>query len=631
MLSEPGRVGATNTLRFRRPGERAWVRVEAAATAARVTCNGHPVGAHLGAWTPFEFELTPWLRADNLVEVRCETRRHVTNGLLPQVGIQWIGARRVAILSAPTPIKPPAPQRSAVRGTQLLVDGKPLRVRGILHWGNYYELGRPWPSEAQMRREITELQALGFNLIKFCLWVPPERDYELCDELGMLVWQEYPVWDTPLTDWAIKDEFAEFFRLDGPHPCVILRTLTCENDQVDPALGRELVDLAHQLIPGALVLDNSAWLCAERAGDFHDEHPYLNNMQWRYYGQRLRGKLSKPLLLGEALAADSLPEGPYQTALAVRRHQIETLARDLPDTGYVVNALRDLKNVPLGLYTADGQPKYTPADWAWHREESGPPRQLPEATGTGPIIGPRKGEWKCPENTWWSPVVKVLDLTLPVRLIEQEAAFELLSGRVLSHAEGTRVLVELWDVHHGALRKHPLVIEFATQGQRRVVSAFRHDTPAGHQLWQALLARSGPAPEIGLLRGDSLVLADWEMSRDERAWWPVKCATPLVNRGRNVFEGWARFRTRVETPGGECLLRCESVGDFYEFWLDGVWGGEADNRSGTWDGARDVPRTFPLTLAPGPHEFLFRVRDWRGGGGMVGPVFLATDLDQRVF
>src|SRR5262249_44069195 len=161
--------------------------------------------------------------------------------------------------------------------------------------------------------------SLGFNLIKFCLWVPPLRYYELCDELGMLGWQEYPVWNMPLREGSgfgtqgsgdrcegggsgtrdrgsepeqskiqnpeskiddddpIVREFREFFLQDRSYPCIILRTLTCENDHVSPEMSRRLVDLAHELIPGCLVLDNSGWLCNERNGDFHDEHPYVHN------------------------------------------------------------------------------------------------------------------------------------------------------------------------------------------------------------------------------------------------------------------------------------------------------------------------------------------------------------------
>jgi len=614
---------------FRRPGPRAWVRVGAAATEATVFVNGQEVGRHLGAWTPFEFEITRWLREENELEVVCRDCIHVTNGFLPWLGVRWTGARDVEVRTEPTVPRPAARQRSAVRGRQLLVDGRPFRVRGILHWGWYPELEQPWPGEEQMRREIRDVQALGFNLIKFCLWVPPPRYYELCDELGMLVWQEYPVWAAPLRDRALIREYEEFFLQDRPYGCVILRTLTCENDNLDPDLGRELVELCRRMIPGAVVLDNSAWLCAERCGDFHDEHPYLNNMQWRYYARRIRPKLHKPLLLGETMGVASPPEGPHETAVAVRRYQIETLARELPEAGYVVLGLRDTPDMHAGLYTRDGRLKYTPEQWRWHGDRVAPPRAVPPLRG--PVIGPRKGAWKCPENPWHSPVVKVLDPRLPRELIERECAFELLSGRVLERCAGTRVLVELWDVWREEVRRMPLVIEFATQGRRQVVSAFRHDTPAGRELWEILQALDGQVPEIGPLVGTSIVLEDWEMSRDGATWVPVKCDTPLVNEGRNVFEGWATFRTRVDYPGGERILRCEAVGDYWELLIDGRPFAAAGPRVGTWDAARDRPRDFAIDLSAGYHEFTFRVRDWRGAGALVGPVYLATNLDERVF
>ena len=648
---------SVHRVRFARPGVRAWVRVGAAATHATVRLNGRFVGTHLGAWTPFEFEVTDFLRDDNELEVRCADRLHTTNGFLPSLGVRWTGARDIEIRTEPTPVRPPAPQRSSTRGTQLLVDTRPFRVRGILHWGYYGNGGAagfrerpsgcdaqtggvavsdaqepdtfPFPTEAQMRREIADMKALGFNLIKFCLWIPPERYYQLCQDMGILVWQEYPVWDAPLNDRAIVTEFEEFFRHDAPYSCVILRTLTCENDHVAPEIARELVELCHAMIPGSLVLDNSGWLCAERYGDFHDEHVYLNNIQMPYYARRVRGRLTKPLLIGEGLHAYTPAEGPHDVGLASRRQQIRTLARDLPDAGYVLTVMRDPPPSPTGLYDAAGRLKYTAEQWAWHRDDPGAPRDIPEPAG--PIIGPRKGEWKCPEYTWWSPVVRVLDPSLPAKLIEDECVFDLLSGRVLENCEGTRILVEVLDVAAKPVRRLPLVIEFTSDGDRRVVSAFRHDTPAGRELWRILQARCGPAPEIGPLIGTSIVLEDWEMSFDGRRWQPVKCDTPLVNRGRNVFEGWATFRTRVDYPGGRRILRCEAVGDYYEVLVDGRSLGEAGPRHGTWDGTRDIPRNFDVDLPAGYHDFVFRVRDWRGGGGMVGPVYMATNLHERIF
>jgi len=628
----PPQLAAPTTVRrtFARPGPRAWLRVEAAATRATVLLNGERVGAHLGAWTPFSFELTPWLRDENELEILCEDVLHTTNGFLPVIGVRWTGAQGVEIATEDKPLYgPPAPSRARVEGTRLLVDGAPLRVRGILHWGYYPEAKHAWPGEDQIRREIADMQSLGFNLIKFCLWVPPRRYYALCEEMGMFVWQEYPVWDRKLDRAADLPEFADMLRNDAAYSCVILRTMTCENDHVDRSISRAWVEMARRIVPGAVVLDNSGWLCNEFVGDFHDEHVYLHPAQMRYYGRRMAGKLTKPLMLGESIIFETDPEGDGDAALAARRYEVEMLARDFPDAGYVLTGLRDLPTQTLGLYTHDGRLKYTPEQWAWQREAPGPPREIPELSG--PVIGPRKGEWKHLENVFYSAVVRVLDDTLPADLIRRELMFELLSGRVLDNCDGTRVLVELLDVHGKEPRRWPLVIEFMTEGQRRVVSAFRHDTPAGLALRKALDARRGPAPEIGPLAGTSIVLEEWQMRLPGGDWTPTRCDTPLANRGANVFEGWAAFRTRWQHPGGAWKLFCAAVGDYYELYVDGERIATAGPRDGTWDGTRDIPRVFDLDLPAGYHAIEFLVRDWRGAGGLVGPVYLATDLNERIF
>ncbi|MBP7936220.1 MAG: hypothetical protein KA354_16380 [Phycisphaerae bacterium] len=660
-------------MNFKRPGPRAWVRVGAAATEAVVRVNGLEVGRHLGAWTPFEFEITAPLREQNLLEIHCQDRDHLTNGFLPWLQVRWSGARDVEIRTEPTSQRPAARSRARADGTTLVVDGTPFNVRGILHWGYYPELRQPNPSEEQIRREIADVKSLGFNLIKFCLWIPPERYYQLCEELGMWMWQEYPVWAQPLEDRSVVREYEEYFRHDRPYSRIILRSLTCENDHVDPVLGRELVDLAHKMIPGCLIVDNSGWLCSERHGDFQDEHVYLNNMQMQFYGRRIKDKLTKPFVVGEGFQAQTACAGPHELGVEVRRQQIELLLRDLPNAGYVITAMREPPPCHNALYDRDGRLKCTPEQWAWQTGPPGTPRPMPppgkvvvehgvdrgggqENTASSSrlnrlqpdqvpvqrrgvdqdpvtppaIIGPRKGEWKCPDHTWHSTHVAVLDPALPARLIREEAHFDLLSGRVLSHCEGTRVLVEVQETWWGKPRRFPVVIEFMSQGQRMVVSAFRHDTPAGRELGRVLQDRDDDAPEIGPLVGTSIVLEDWEMSLDEREWHRVKCDTPLVNRGRNIFEGWATFRTCVDYPGGKRMLHCDSVGDYYEVFIDGQRIGEAGPRHGTWDGTRDIPRDFEVSMPAGRCEVVFRVRDWRGAGGMIGPVFFATDLAERI-
>ena len=65
----------------------------------------------------------------------------------------------------------------------------------------------------------------------------------------------------------------------------------------------------------------------------------------------------------DQLRADSLRYG-----LLMRKFQIEAYRREVPYGGYVISVIRDIPNASMGLLDYLGQPKWTEADWAWHRD-----------------------------------------------------------------------------------------------------------------------------------------------------------------------------------------------------------------------------------------------------------------------
>ena len=199
---------------------------------------------------------------------------------------------------------------------------------------------------------------------------------------------------------------------------MILRSLTCETGaSADLRVVRELYDLAKKQIPGCLVEDDSSWIEWNRVADFFDDHPYGNNHTWVATLKRLRGYAEKhgpkPLLLGEAIAADTWvdPEPllkkvgdkrPYwlpgfldgnkqwldrmrslygdgwldrliraesrRYAFLMRRFQIEAFRREVPDGGYVVSVLRDFPLAGMGLIDANDKPKWSAGDWHWQSD-----------------------------------------------------------------------------------------------------------------------------------------------------------------------------------------------------------------------------------------------------------------------
>lgn len=550
-----------------------------------------------------------------------------------------------------------APRYLRADGERLLLNDELLNIRGLLHWGLYPELEGPNPHTADLATELRAMQARGFNLIKCCLFVPPRDFLQTCDQLGMLVWLEYPLWDQPLEDASLLRHYRRMVRHDQSHPSVILRTLTCENDRVHPALAERICGHIRKVVPHTMVNDNSGWLGSNYDADFYDEHPYLHNAQWDSYLRRTRRALQqlpdRPLILGETMVADSLedPDSRHH-ALAIRRYQIERFREEFPYGGYVICGARDFAAAPLGLQTATGTWKYGREEWDWHgksvRTDSNgrvPPWREWEGTsisengcrgfevatsltdwrGGGQPYADwlvrggvlllsaqlQAGSWQTPEHLFWSPVPRwrswLQQEAALTTLAEQELFFALLSGRSLKPSADDFGLLWLENHHDRGSepQRIPLVLAGRVGRGILVVTALRMDTAHGirfHQLlMEACLKQRARFPEFPLPETvpSFFLNGPWELRGKTvlNGFQTVKTGTPLCNAGRNVFQGWAEFRGRFTVPAnwpGPSLLRAEAIGDGWELWIDGQRVTEHGNLSGTWDAGRDQPAEFLL-------------------------------------
>ncbi len=312
-------------------------------------------------------------------------------------------------------------RRVTAKGPQILLNGQPLIVRGVLSWGYYPPLLAPAPDRALFRKQLQYFRACGFNLIKFCLWLPPQALLDVVDEEGMLSWIEYPTWhariDQDHRDALIR-EYTELSHHDGDHPSAILRSITCETGpSADLDVLRDIYTLLKNRCPGTLVEDDSSWITWNRIHDFWDDHAYGNNRTWRTTLRSLQEYMHehgvKPFLLGEAVFADTwadtgrllsmctdadpwwLPRwlddqlafesdlerrftlpgfSPVKDlktvadkyAMDMRRWQLETFRDQMPDSGYVVSTIRDMRLCNMGLIDNADRPKWEVEAWGFH-------------------------------------------------------------------------------------------------------------------------------------------------------------------------------------------------------------------------------------------------------------------------
>lgn len=76
-----------------------------------------------------------------------------------------------------------------VRGKKLLLSGEPIRLRGYNRHEDHHNFGCAIPLEA-MVQDLNLIRDLGCNFVRTCHYPNDMRFLDLCDELGIYVWEE---------------------------------------------------------------------------------------------------------------------------------------------------------------------------------------------------------------------------------------------------------------------------------------------------------------------------------------------------------------------------------------------------------------------------------------------------------
>jgi len=401
--------------------------------ACDIYLNGELALHHEGIWDAFD---VPLPKGEVDVEVRVIKNggptypvRDCLSGFLPFVYHTFGGIfRPVEVTWENTPfIKWVQPSRYTTDGTRIFCNGEPLYVRGILTWGWYSELGHCHPALEFIQGEIDMIQELGFNTVKFCLWLPPHEYLEELERRGMHAWLELPLWDPAPELYEAKEAELERIILQyAHHPNVLAWTLGCELNNSAPEWRKKWVERLQVMTGYPLVKDNSGG--AEmyggppaEFGTFDDFHPYgeahlfpaiLDTLQ---HGPRP----AKPILLGETndhdhhrdiprikrempywASADPVLNDPgvrwqhdlptfiqqtpyadardlelerasHEKGLWIRKYVCEAVRARADYSGYVLTGLIDTPISTSGILTDWWEPRFTPDEFrSWNSDDT---------------------------------------------------------------------------------------------------------------------------------------------------------------------------------------------------------------------------------------------------------------------
>ena len=126
----------------------------------------------------------------------------------------------------------------ATDGDKILLNGRPIFLKGIsIHEESPIGEGRGHSKE-DARQLLLWAQELGCNYVRLAHYPHSEHMVRLADQMGILVWEENPVywtisWDNPATYQNAENQLSELIRRDKNRASVIIWSMANETPTSD--------------------------------------------------------------------------------------------------------------------------------------------------------------------------------------------------------------------------------------------------------------------------------------------------------------------------------------------------------------------------------------------------------------
>lgn len=167
-----------------------------------------------------------------------------------------------------------------------VLNGKPYFMRGSNFTAYRFfedsERGAlPW-NETWVRKLHQRVKEMHWNCLRYCIGLPPERWYEIADEEGVLIQNEFPIWfggnvPKPLSTEELIAEYTEWLRNQWNHPCIAIWD-AC-NETRDPKTGDAFMRVRELDLSGRPWDDG--YSLPRTPGDTSEQHPYQFNPGFR--------------------------------------------------------------------------------------------------------------------------------------------------------------------------------------------------------------------------------------------------------------------------------------------------------------------------------------------------------------
>jgi beta-glucuronidase len=241
------------------------------------------------------------------------------------------------------------------RGTEILLNGRPIFLRGICMHEEAPLRGGRANSREDARTLLGWARDLGANFVRLAHYPHNEFTIREADRLGILLWSEIPVywtilWENPATLENARNQLSEMIARDKNRAAVVIWSVANETPLSDARLSflKNLVSHARSLDPDRLIsaamerhyINDTTQMIDDPLGEFLDVLGCNEYVGW-YDGlpekaDRLewRSKYDKPLIMsefgGDALFGhhgDPLTRWTEEYQESIYQHQIGMLKK----------------------------------------------------------------------------------------------------------------------------------------------------------------------------------------------------------------------------------------------------------------------------------------------------------------